>query len=136
MTSRGPAKRGFPRISLDAGLSLQVRSTGTGGWILGLLNLSFFGSVDGNQKGPRVVLVNRFGREHVIEQYTSVRKASHDRARVKGGHCREGLLLLGRSCGDSPSFRHHAAGLKRRQQPGDLRHSESKSGWVIGIVRR
>jgi hypothetical protein len=73
----------FPHVSLDTDLSLQVRSTGAGGWILGLLDLSFFGSVDESQKGPRVVLVNGFGREHVVKQYTSVRKATRGLARIK-----------------------------------------------------
>ena len=73
----------FPHVSLDSGLSLRVRSTGAGGWFLGLLDLSFFGSVGENQKGPRVVLVNKFGREHVVKQYPSVRKATHDLARIK-----------------------------------------------------
>jgi hypothetical protein len=74
----------FARVSLGAGLSLQIRSTGPRGWIVGLLDLSSsFKSVDENQKGPRVVLVNKFAREHVIKQYTSVRKATGDPSQIK-----------------------------------------------------
>ena len=62
--------------SADAnGVTLDVRTPGLGQWIGRLVNGALFGSVDASDQGPRVVAVNRFGKEVTVRQYRSTKKA-------------------------------------------------------------
>lgn len=74
---------GWPVARLDDGLSLQVRSTGTKGWITAIVSGFLDGSPGATTQGPRVVIVNKFGREQAVKQYMSAKQASRDMARIR-----------------------------------------------------
>ena len=58
--------------SADAnGVTLDVRTPGLGQWIGRLVNGALWLGVDPSDQGPRVVAVNRFGKEVTIRQYRS-----------------------------------------------------------------
>jgi hypothetical protein len=94
---------GWPVARLDDGLSLRVRSTGAKGWIYALTNGFFFGS-PGDTQGPRVVIVNRFGREHAVMQYRSARQASRDITRMRDDIEGMGYFQWAETVGVPPHF--------------------------------
>jgi hypothetical protein len=91
-------------VLLDNGLSLQVRSTGAVGWIIGLFDALGLGAVDPNSKGPRGVLVNEAHREHVIKQYMSIRQAARDLPRIKADIDQTGYFSWAERAGIPPHF--------------------------------
>ena len=89
---------------LNDGMHLEVRSTGVGGWIVALLNGFFFNSVDPSQKGPRTVLVNRFGCVHTVKEYRSRREAIRDSSKLSNEIDQFGFPMWAEEHGIPPNF--------------------------------
>lgn len=94
---------GWPVASLDDGLSLRVRSTGGKGWIIAIIS-GFLDGTPGATQGPRVVIVNKFGREHIVKQYRSARQAGRDVTRIRADIERLGYFDWAEDIGIPPHF--------------------------------
>jgi hypothetical protein len=94
---------GWPVARLDDGLSLRVTSTGAKGWISALADGYFFLG-RGDTQGPRVVIVNKFGREQAVMQYRSARQAGRDITRIRDDIERMGYFEWADNAGVPPHF--------------------------------
>jgi hypothetical protein len=65
-----------PSLS-DLGLRLRVLSSASGMWIIEVYYALFLGT-NGSSKGPRIALINNFGREHTIRRYRWKGQADDD----------------------------------------------------------
>jgi hypothetical protein len=58
----------------------------------------------GATQGPRVVIVNKFGREQAVKQYMSARQASRDITRIRDDIERMGYFEWAANVGVPPHF--------------------------------